>query len=90
MVKSKKKVVKKPAVKAVAPAPPPIVEEATFAVHKGDIVRAWNKNFLVETVSQRKRTLKATHLTYVESRIASDLSRTISFDDVHTVWAKVK
>lgn len=84
---------KKAAVKPTPPvAKPPVGEEAPAPTvpKKGDIVRAFNKNFLVESVSKRNRVLKATHLTYIESRITTNLSREITFDEVHTLWQRVK
>ena len=81
---TKKTPVKKAATKATAP------KETGPNVKKGDIVRAYNKNFLVESVSKKNGTLRGTHLTYVESRIQTDLSREIGFDEVYTVWHKGK
>ena len=81
---TKKTPVKKAATKATAP------KETGPNVKKGDIVRAYNKNFLVESVSKKNYSLRGTHLTYVESRIQSDLSREISLDEVHTIWRRLK
>lgn len=82
---TKKKVTKKVAAKKVAPEK---VEVTKLNVKKGDIVRAYNKNFLVNSVSQKKRSLVGVHLHYVEMRLTSDMSRTIAFDEVHSVWNK--